>query len=192
MTSTKEKLKEIQDKMKGTEKPVSSKEWKDGAAKEKDKSAVEKFDSAATTFYTKEPKVEKVEKTGGKTPGHGSLKDNGGARRGSGRKPLAKDEARKTIKHQWEDFASEEIEVTELHKGTKEMRKVKMARLRVAQEKLFKKVQEGDVSAIREFNDRVGGKAPQTLRGGDEDDTPIQIELGVDRMLDKVYGEDDE
>lgn len=164
MTSTKDTLKAIQEKMKGNTKPVEE----------------------SVPAKTEKPKPEKLEKS------QDVKKENnyGGRRSGSGRKSLEKDEQRKTIKRQWENFASEEIEVNELHKGTREIRKIKMARLRVAQEKLFKKVQDGDVSAIREFNDRVGGKAPQTLRGGDEDDTPIQIELEVDRMLDKVYGDD--
>lgn len=129
--------------------------------------------------------TEKSEKTKEK-------KKNGGRRPGSGRKPIDKDEKRVSIKKSWESFAEEEIEVQELHKGTREVRKIKMARLRVAQEKLFKGVQNGDIAAIREFNDRVGGKARQPLVG-DEDESPIQVDIGVDRMLDKVYGtEEDE
>lgn len=131
------------------------------------------------------PKLEKLEKTKGKK--------HGGARTGSGRQPLEKDEKRRTLKRSWEDFAQEDVEipVKELHKGTKEERKVKMKRIRVAQEKLFGKVVEGDVSAIREFNDRVHGKSPQTLRG-DEDEAPVRVEVGLDRVLDKVYGDEDE
>lgn len=183
MTSTKDTLKAIQESLKRGQTPAQLPLKKDFVAKSDGLKVMDKSHTAVIQG------VEIVEKTEGKKR---TVKDNGGARSGSGRKPLAQDEKRKTIKRQWEDFASEEIEVNELHKGTREIRKLKMARLRVAQEKLFKKVQEGDVSAIREFNDRVGGKAPQTLRGGDEDDTPIQIELGVDRMLDKVYGNKDD
>ena len=35
---------------------------------------------------------------------------------------------------------------------------------------------EGDVPAIREIGDRLDGKVPQALVGGDEDSNPIRVE----------------
>ncbi len=134
------------------------------------------------------PRIEKIEKT---APKEDKRKGNGGRRRNSGRKPLALDEKRKTVKQSWEEFGGEEIEVTELHAGTKEQRKVKMKRLRVAQERLFKKVNEGDIAAIREFNDRVGGKAMQPIVG-DATEDPIQIDHDVTPILEKAYGDEGE
>jgi len=115
----------------------------------------------------------------------------GGRMPGAGRKPLEHDEERRTLKRSYEEFAKEEVEmpVTRLEKGTKVQRIEKMKRVRVVQEKLFKKVQEGDVQAIKEFNDRVLGKSRQTIVG-DEDEAPVQIDLGVGRILDKAYGID--
>lgn len=139
--------------------------------------------------------TEKSEKKQGKSKGGRNYKPkglgNGGARDGAGRKPLVADEKRKTIKKAWEDFAQEEVEVTQLHAGTKEQRKIKVKRLRVVQEKLYNAAASGDVSAIREFNDRVGGKARQPVVGDQEED-PVQIDLGVDRLLERAYGDEEE
>lgn len=41
-------------------------------------------------------------------------------------------------------------------------------------DKLIAQVEAGDVSAIKEFGDRVDGKVAQALIGGDEDDAPIK------------------
>lgn len=116
-------------------------------------------------------------------------RNNRGHKGKAGRKPLAEDEGRKTTKQSWEEFGNEEIEVTHLDAGTQEQRKVKMKRLRVAQERLFKKVNDGDIAAIREFNDRVGGKAMQPIVG-DATEDPIQIDHDVTPILEKVYGAD--
>lgn len=132
--------------------------------------------------------IKKIKKVDGR-------KNNGGLP-GVGRKSLEKDEKRFSVKQSWEGFATEEIvvelgSIKDLHKGTKAERKVKMSRLRIAQEKLFENVLKNDTTAIKEFSDRVGGKARQPLVGDEEAD-PIRVDLGVDRLLGKAYGEDED
>lgn len=46
------------------------------------------------------------------------------------------------------------------------------------------KVEEGDVSAIKEFGDRLDGKVAQALIGGDEDDPAIAVSLIERRIVD--------
>lgn len=128
-----------------------------------------------------------------KLPRYTKKGGHGGKRQGTGRKPSKPDEVRRTIKKAYEEFAEDEVEVQELHKGTKEIRVKKLKRIRVIQEALFKKAKDGDVSAIKEFNDRVMGKSKQPITGGEEDDTPLRIEhSGIDRILDNAYGDDEE
>jgi hypothetical protein len=47
---------------------------------------------------------------------------------------------------------------------------------------------QGDVPAIRELADRLDGKVPQGVVGGDEDDNPINV---VQRILLVAPGHDD-
>lgn len=164
-------------------------------AKQKKESIAERAKRIAGGGKPAVQKVEKLKKDmGGKTLGHKPLSSNGGAREGAGRKPLQFDEQRRTLKRSWENFAAEEdeieIETADVDPITKERkkRKVKMQRLAIAQKALFENVKKGDTSAIREFNDRVIGKAKQPIVG-DDDDAPLRVDLGVDRLLDKAYGE---
>lgn len=53
-------------------------------------------------------------------------------------------------------------------------------------DKLLRKVDEGDVPAIREFGDRVDGKVPQGLIGGDEDDPAIAVTVVERRIVDST------
>lgn len=118
---------------------------------------------------------------------------NGGAREGAGRDPLSAMERRKTLKQTWQEFGLEEVEIKypkQLEKGNVVERRLKMKRLRVVQEAIFKKAATGDVPAIKEFNDRVLGKAPQPIVG-DDDEPPVGLNLGIDRILGKAYGNGD-
>jgi hypothetical protein len=47
--------------------------------------------------------------------------------------------------------------------------------LRVIASKLIAKAQEGDIQAIKEIADRMDGKVPQAVVGGDEDDNPMKV-----------------
>jgi len=134
------------------------------------------------------PKLEKLEKKRGKDKGK-----HGGKRNNSGRKPLEEDEKRVTLKRSYENYAGEEDDVTvkRLENGTVVQRREKMARIRVLQEALYKKAREGDVSAIKEFNDRVLGKSRQPIVGDDEE-PPVQIDLGIGDVLDRATDYDDD
>lgn len=46
----------------------------------------------------------------------------------------------------------------------------------------------GEVNALREIGDRIDGKVPQALIGGDEDDAPISVQL-VELVAVKPEGE---
>ncbi len=48
---------------------------------------------------------------------------------------------------------------------------------------LLAQAQEGDVAAIREIFDRVDGKVPQAMVGGDEDDPAIQLVHRIERVI---------
>lgn len=48
---------------------------------------------------------------------------------------------------------------------------------------LLAKAQEGDVSAIKEIMDRVDGKVPQAVIGGDEDDPAINLVHRIERVI---------
>lgn len=126
-------------------------------------------------------KIEKLEKP--------KNKNYGGKRNNSGRKPLEEDQKRKSIKQAWEEFSNEDVEIKQIDKGTKEVRVVKMKRLRSVQEATYNAAIEGDVSAQKEFNDRVGGKPAQPIRGEGEDDAPIKLHVdNLEDILRKAYG----
>jgi hypothetical protein len=48
---------------------------------------------------------------------------------------------------------------------------------------LIAKAQEGDVPAIKEIFDRVEGKVPQAVIGGDEDDPAINLVHRIERVI---------
>lgn len=53
----------------------------------------------------------------------------------------------------------------------------KRKRLELLAEALLVKAQSGDVLAMKEVGDRLEGKVPQGIIGGDEDDPPILTEV---------------
>ena len=133
----------------------------------------------------------KSEKSGTKHQGAPYIKKggNGGIRPGGIKPALPAMERRKTLKRAWDDFANEDDEVIikQLEKGNVVQRRAKMKRLRVIQEAVYKKAKLGDVNAIREFNNRVYGHPKQPIVGDDEE-APVQVDLGVGRILDGAYG----
>ncbi len=48
---------------------------------------------------------------------------------------------------------------------------------------LVNKAAEGDVSAAKEIFDRVEGKVPQAVIGGDEDENPIRLESIIRKIV---------
>lgn len=61
-------------------------------------------------------------------------------------------------------------------------------KLRAVADALVEKAMTGDVQAIKEVADRLDGKVPQGVIGGDEDDNPINI---VSKILLVAPGHDD-
>ncbi len=59
------------------------------------------------------------------------------------------------------------LELTAAGEDHKALRKIAKA--------LIEKASEGDMQAIKELADRVDGKVPQGVIGGDEGDSPVQI-----------------
>lgn len=136
---------------------------------------------------TTAPQTEHGEKPKSKHKGNYVLKGgNGGARPNSGPDPLPPELQRKTLKQAWREFGLGEVPVR-LEKGTVNERMEKMARLKVIQEATFQAASKQNVPAIKEFNDRVFGKAPQPIIG-DDDEPPVQVDVNQARTLQKIYG----
>ncbi len=53
----------------------------------------------------------------------------------------------------------------------------------LAAKQLMLKCLAGDVSALKELGDRLDGKAPQALTGGDDDDNPIKMTHQIERLI---------
>jgi hypothetical protein len=118
---------------------------------------------------------------------------NGGARPNSGPEPLPAALQRRRMKQAFVDFLSEEVDamVKDYNKGNVEERKIKIARLKLILEALFKKVKNGsngDVAAAKELFDRAFGKSINII-AGDEDEPPVQLNVLADRILKKAYGD---
>jgi hypothetical protein len=63
--------------------------------------------------------------------------------------------------------------ILELNREAKDADGKKTKRLRLVARKLVDKAVEGDVTAIKEINDRVDGKAPQAIVG--DEDSPLTV-----------------
>jgi hypothetical protein len=118
---------------------------------------------------------------------------NGGARPNSGPEPLPYSLQRKKMRQSFVEFLAGEVDVMvkDYAKGTVEERKIKIARLKVILEALFKKVKNGnngDVAAAKELFDRAFGKSINII-AGDEDEAPVQLNVLADRILKKAYGD---
>ena len=61
-------------------------------------------------------------------------------------------------------------------------------KLRAVADALVEKAMAGDVQAIKEVADRLDGKVPQGVVGGDDDDSPINI---ISKILLVAPGHDD-
>ena len=115
----------------------------------------------------------------------------GGAGRGQGRKSKEENIIARGIKAWKNEFFAQEdiIEITD--PITKQKRTITKPRFAILYEIAYANaVKTGDLSYIKELFDRNEGRAAQPIRGESEDDAPIRIELGMQRILDKVYGSD--
>lgn len=120
-------------------------------------------------------------------------KKNGGARPGSGRKPGGTALQKRIVKQVLAAHYDEEVEIEVKDAKTGKTVKVKKPRALAVMEKLYQvgMAGAGNDAALDRWLNRALGKPPQPLIG-DEDEAPVAIDLGVDRMLDKAYGEDDD
>lgn len=117
----------------------------------------------------------------------------GGKREGSGRKPTEQTLIKKGIKQIVDTHANEEVEVLITDRATKKVIKVKKPRVLIVMEYLYKiGTGENNVGALKEWLDRSMGKAPQPLKGDENDDTPIRIGLDITSVLDKGYKDEDD
>lgn len=125
--------------------------------------------------------TEKTEKT---TP----PKKNGGARPGAGRKPateispdaaqLRRGHLQYIREHANEKVLLEEITYTYEGKGKKKKKHieyVEMTRLQATLEMMFRAIRQGESWAVREYLDRVLGKAAQPVVG--DEDEPIVLRV---------------
>lgn len=55
--------------------------------------------------------------------------------------------------------------------------------LRLIAAALISKASEGDMQAIKELADRIDGKVPQGIVGGDEDDNPVNVIHRIERHI---------
>ena len=53
-------------------------------------------------------------------------------------------------------------------------------RLHQVAEALFRKAEDGDISAIKELGDRIDGKAEQTISGDSDQPITIVVRTGID------------
>jgi hypothetical protein len=63
-------------------------------------------------------------------------------------------------------------------------------RLRDVAEQLVIKAESGDLEAIKEIANRIDGKVPQGIIGGDEDDNPIALVSRIERVIVNANAQD--
>jgi hypothetical protein len=66
------------------------------------------------------------------------------------------------------------MQIAEAGEDHKALRRIALA--------LLDKAASGDVQAIKEVADRLDGKVPQGLIGGDDDDAPIKVQ-SIERLI---------
>lgn len=119
-------------------------------------------------------------------------KNNGGHHNG-GRKPGGTAMQKRLRKQLLEDHFGEEVEVRVKDRKTGVEKIVMKPRAVVIMERLYMigmGLVEGDSAAIDKWLNRALGKAPQPLVGDEEED-PVQVDLGIGRIIDKAYGDTD-
>lgn len=91
------------------------------------------------------------------------------------------------------ELGNEEITIMARDPINGEMVKLKKPRVVVAVMEMFNiGIQNKDTQSLERFTNRVLGKPIQPVVG-DEDEDAIQVDIhGVDRMLEKAYGDDEE
>jgi hypothetical protein len=55
--------------------------------------------------------------------------------------------------------------------------------LRMIADRMISQAYAGDMQAIKEIADRIDGKVPQGVVGGDEDDNPVNVLHRIERVI---------
>lgn len=111
---------------------------------------------------------------------------------GAGRPPGGQALERRTLRALLAKHYQEEVEIEVEDPKTHKMVKMKKPRALAMMEKLYEiGIKNGNDAAIDRWLNRALGKAPQPLIG-DEDEDPIRVDLGAERILKKVYGSNDD
>lgn len=89
-----------------------------------------------------------------------------------------------------EKHAEEEVTVTRTDKATGKVVAGKLKSYIAVLEKMRAEALKGNMEAAKAWLDRILGKPKQPIIGGDDDDSPLRVDLGegFDRILDKAYG----
>ncbi len=85
------------------------------------------------------------------------------------------------------EHTNEAVKMVVLDDKTGKRITIEKPRSLVMMERLFKAGMEGDVNAMAKWLDRAAGKPAQPIVG-DDDEPPVQIDLGIGRILEKAYG----
>lgn len=112
----------------------------------------------------------------------------------SGRKPKEETLIKSGVKRLLDMHINEDDTLTVRDVRTGKTVQVTKPRIVFVLEKLYRMgmKDEGNHEALGKWLDRALGKAPQTLRGGDEDDAPLRIDVsGFEGLLGKAYGKSD-
>lgn len=129
-----------------------------------------------------------------KLPEDSKKKSRGGARPGAGQPPKEETLIKRGIKQYIDDHINEEVDVKITDPKTGKSRIIKKPRVAVVLQHLYAlgmgQTDKGNGAALKEWLDRAVGKAPQPIKGDSEDDTPIRLEVDINKMLDKAYGDE--
>ena len=112
---------------------------------------------------------------------------HGGVRPNSGRKEGGTALQKRLLKQAMVEHLEEEVDVTVRDRRTGKEHTVKKPRIQVILERLFN-FSGTHYQAADLWLNRAVGRAPQPLIG-DVDEAPVQIDLGIGRILDKAYGD---
>ena len=109
----------------------------------------------------------------------------------SGRKPKKETLIKRGIKLWVDQHINEEVDITVVDKKTGKTITIKKQRIMYILEKLYSKAtkNDGDTAAIGLWLDRALGKAPQPIKGDENDTTPIRLQIDIQKLAEKsLYG----
>lgn len=124
-------------------------------------------------------------------PNRGNKENWGGAREGSGRQPGGTESQRRLRKQMTNEHFGEQVDIQVKDPKTGKIHTVKKSRILVQLERLYLAGYNSgklNADAIDKWLNRALGKAPQPIIGDEEED-PVQVDHGMERILGKAYGD---